>query len=133
MVVDTPAVDDNGLRAGIMARFPQGSLEAVEVRRHGDDARIEPGTCEVRLVAATKGAGPRPLERFRQTHAAVIDALVADLPDLSPEPIAWLHVVDGTGSGRGLVLSRVGDEAGTSGTVPPPEKALTAVITRLDP
>jgi hypothetical protein len=76
----------------VMKRFPDGTLEQVDVLRYGDDPAVEPGALGIRVIINT-GQFPEnadtPLRAFHLTHEDAVKKLRGDLGLLPPG--SWIE------------------------------------------
>lgn len=76
----------------MMNRFPDGSLEQVDVLRYGDDPAVEPETLGIRAII-NAGQSPEdagaPLQAFHRAHKDAIRELRGDLGLLPPG--SWIE------------------------------------------
>jgi hypothetical protein len=118
----------------IKERFPDGSIDRVEVLRYGDDPSIEPGKLLVRVnvpAPAEPGGDDNPIEDWEHTHRVQVRELRSELARRLPEATALEFVMDGAGGQRASVGMRGPsladmEERARSGGGP-----LTAVMARL--
>ncbi len=91
----------------IKERFPDGSIDRVELLRYGDDPSIEPGKLLVRVnvpAPAESGVDDNAIEDWEHTHRAQVRELRNELARKLPEATQLEFVMDGADGQK----SRVG-------------------------
>jgi hypothetical protein len=86
-------------------RFPDGSLEQVDVLRYGEDPAVEPGTLGIRAtinVGQFPENADAPLSAFHRAHEDAIKELRDDLGLLPPG--SWIEFRVSAQDGRRLRL-----------------------------
>lgn len=121
----------------IKERFPDGSIDRVELLRYGDDPSIEPGKLLVRVCVpapAESGGEDHPIEDWEHAHRVQVRDLRNELDRKLPEATVLEFVMDGADGQRARVGMRHGhsladmEERARSGGGP-----LTPVMARLGP
>jgi len=108
----------------VKRRFPEGSVERVQLLQHGEDPAIEPGRVGIRVCidpSLIPEKDEDAMEAFHHANKASIKQLRQDLPALVPE-VTRLEFV----GGDKFLIARLGAEAERSGD-------LTPVMARLGP
>jgi len=93
----------------IKERFPDGSIDQVELLRYGDDPSIEPGKLLVRVnvpAPAEPGGDDNPIEDWEHTHRAQVRELRSELARKLPEATQLEFVMDGADGQRARVGMR---------------------------
>lgn len=121
----------------VKERFPDGSIDRVELLRYGDDPSIEPGKLLVRVYVPApdeSGDDDNPIEEWEHTHRALVRELRNELDRKVPEVTRLEFVMEGADGPKARVGMSLGrsltemEEHARSGGGP-----LTAVMARLGP
>ena len=121
----------------VKERFPDGSIDRVELLRYGDDPSIEPGKLLVRVYVPApdeSGDDDNPIEEWEHTHRVLVRELRNELDRKVPEVTRLEFVMEGADGPKARVGMSLGrsltemEEHARSGGGP-----LTAVMARLGP
>jgi hypothetical protein len=105
---DTPDQLAALLDQQIKERFPDGSIDRVELLRYGDDPEIEPGKLLVRVhvqAPGESGADDDPMDDWEHAHRALTRGLHDQLSRKVPEVSRIEFVMD---TAKGRHTSRIG-------------------------
>jgi hypothetical protein len=134
---ETPDQLEALLDQQVKERFPDSSIDRVELLRYGDDPEIEPGKLLVRVhvqAPAEPGADDDPMDDWEHAHRALTRELHAELSRKAPEVARLEFVMD---SDHGRHVSRIGMLGGPSLSEMEERAragaALTPVMARLAP
>ena len=117
-------MDQSVIEQQVKSRFPEGTVQRVELLRYGEDPAIEPGRIGIRVIIDPAGVPESEdpaLEAFHRAHKASIKQLERDLSTLVPEATR-LEFSDGE---QVVFLMRPG--------APEERRDLTPVMARLGP